>query len=120
MKSLISFSLLSLFVFTGITNRSTTAQHPKTKPTIDKVDTLGMLSFNTTIKKPADSLVRQIRKLDKSVRHAESEILGIKESNLQKDSSKFYTFVKSDTLIKKDSVVFKKKGFLKKIIDKLK
>jgi hypothetical protein len=119
MKSLISFSIISLFLFTGITNTDTAA--PKIiKKTVLKEKKVEQLFFYEPIIKPSDSLVQQVSRLEKGVKHAESEIVVIKKQCLLNDSLKLNTFVVKDTLLKKDSVILKKKRFIDRVIDKLK
>jgi hypothetical protein len=120
MKSLISFCIVSLFLFGGIATRDTIGQKKPKEATLYDNSQVVVLSFAKEIKRPSDTLVKQISKLDKSVRHAESEIVVIKESLLSIDSSKFHTFVKKDTLVKKDSVVLKRKSFFNRVIDSIK
>ena len=120
MKSLISLCILSLFLFTGIATKNTIGQKKPKEATLYDKSPVVVLSFAKEIKRPSDTLVKQISKLDKSVRHAESEIGVIKENLLCIDSAKFHTFVKKDTLEVKDSVALKRKSFLNRVIDSIK
>jgi hypothetical protein len=111
MKALISFCVISLLLFTGITGKDTTAPKSVKEIILKEKKVLDKLSFKDTLSKPSDSLLKQVKRLDRSLRHAEYEI---KEHYSQE------THVKIDTLVKKDSVLIKKKSFLKKVIDRLK
>ena len=118
MKVLISFCLISLLLFTGITGKDTTAPKSVKKIILEENKITGKLSFKDTLSKPFDSLLGQIKKLDRGLSHAKGEIVIIKEHYSHENLEKIDNFVKTDTLIKKDAV--KKKSFLKKVIDKLK
>jgi hypothetical protein len=120
MKTLISFCILSLFLFTVIANKTIRSQKKHEEATLYDKSKLLSLSFTKKIKRPSEELVKQISKLEKSVRRAESEIDVIKETLLCIDSTKFHTFVKKDTLVKKDSVVLKKKSLYLRVIDTIK
>lgn len=114
MKTLISFCLISLLLFTGITGKDTTAPKSVKKIVLKKREQYDTLSFDKNSYKLSDSLLGQIKKLDRGLNHAKGEIVLIKEHY---SHEKIDNFVKSDTLAKKDSV--KRKSFLKKVIDQL-
>lgn len=106
MKLLISFSVISLFLLSGISGRDTNDVKPETKAIEDK------LCFDEDISKPSESLVKQAKQLEESLSHAESEIMCIKEIYMQRPTLVADT-IAMDTLVEK-------KRFFRRMIDKIK